>query len=167
MVVVVTGVAGSGKTTVGRVLAARLAVAFVDADDLHTPASIGAMRGGTPLDEAARAVWLDRVAAVADASRPVVVACSGLRRAHRDRLRAALDDVRFVVLDVPPVVLARRLGRRTDHFFPPALLADQLATFEPPGPDEPVLRVDGTRPVGEVAEEIAAALRPPGAAPEP
>jgi gluconokinase len=131
---VVIGVSGSGKTTVGKLLAARLGVPFADGDGFHSPANLAKMAAGTALDDADRAPWLDAIAAWLDAHPRCVVACSALRRAYRDRLRR--PDVCFVYLHGPRDVLASRLAARPSHFFPPALLDSQLAALEPPGPDE-------------------------------
>ena len=153
-VVVLTGVAGAGKTTVGRALAARLGWAFADADDYHSAAANARMARGQGLTDADRAPWLDRLAAlVGDRVRggpPTVLACSALKAAYRDRL--AGPGVAFAWLDVPPDVLAERLRRREGHVAGPDLLPSQLATLEPPAG---ALRLDGTRPVGALAETAA------------
>jgi gluconokinase len=134
--IVVMGVSGVGKTTVGRELARRIGVAFLDADDLHGPANIAKMAAGTPLDDDDRWPWLDRVGAALAADPGVVVACSALKRGHRDRLRAAAPTVVFVHLDAPQEQVAEQTTARRDHFMPPALLASQLAALEPLGADE-------------------------------
>jgi gluconokinase len=126
MIVLVMGVAGSGKTTVARALAEQLGYRFVDADDFHSPASVDKMRRGVPLDETDRKPWLDTVAAHLHGD--VVVACSALKEAHRARLKPA----HVVFLNVPPQVLATRLANRPGHFLDPALLQSQLETLEPP-----------------------------------
>jgi gluconokinase len=131
------GVSGAGKSRVGAGLATALGARFVDADDLHPAENVARMRAGQPLTEEARAPWLDRVAGVLAADGPVVVACSALRRAHRARLRAGAGaGLRFVHLTGPEAVIAARMAARTGHFMPPNLLASQLATLEPPGPEE-------------------------------
>lgn len=155
---VLIGPAGAGKTTVGRQLGAALGVPFVDADDLHPPANRERMARGEPLDDAARAPWLDAVRAhlrSLPADRGFVLACSALREAYRQRLADGLPDLRWVQLQVPPDVLARRLQSRA-HFFPPSLLPSQLAAFEPP---DRALTVDGTAPADAVVAAILAALR--------
>src|SRR5579884_1235439 len=131
MIVVVMGVSGAGKTTVGRALAAALGWPFVDADDLHPAANVEKMRRGQPLDDADRAPWLAAVASTIRSMRDGVVACSALKRAYRDLLRVR-DDVRFVYLAVDEKVLAARLAARQGHYMPPSLLPSQLATLEPP-----------------------------------
>ena len=156
---VLIGPAGTGKTAVGTQLARAIGARFVDADDAHTPANVEKMRRGEPLTDADRAPWLDRVRAlsleVLDAGETVVVACSALRQVYRERL--AQHDPRFVFvhLDVPQDVLARRLSERRAHFFGPALLASQLATFERP---HDALVVDGQLTVDEIVEHIRTAV---------
>ncbi|MCX7892988.1 MAG: gluconokinase [Burkholderiales bacterium] len=136
MIVVVMGVAGAGKTTVGRLLARHLAARFADADDFHPPENVAKMRAGVALDDADRAPWLARlnalVAASAAAGEPLVLACSALKRAYRERLADGVPGVRFVFLDGPRELLARRLAGRTGHYMNPDLLDSQLATLERP-----------------------------------
>jgi gluconokinase len=153
------GVAGSGKSTVGPIVAATLGVPFLDADDLHDDASVARMRRGEPLDDATRGPWLDRVhTTLADhRATGAVVACSALTPEYRSRLAVGLD-VRFVLLDVPVAELERRLRDRHDHFAGPALLPSQLATLDP-GSD--VRAVDGDRPPAVVAAAVVAAARRP------
>jgi gluconokinase len=158
--VVLCGVAGCGKTTVGRALAGRLGVAFVDADDFHPPANVARMARGEPLDDDARAGWLAAVhgelarrVATGDG---VVLACSALRARHRERLQSGLPPLRFVHLRVPAATLALRLAARVGHFFPASLLPNQLATWEELGADG--LDVDGSGPPAAVAAKIAGAL---------
>ena len=156
MLVVVMGVAGSGKSTVGPLVADALGVPFLDADDFHDDASIERMRAGIPLDDAARAPWLDRLHTALAAHRHggAVLACSALTTSSRARLAAGFD-VCFASLAVPPAVLAARLRRRRDHFAGADLLPSQLATLEV-GPD--VMTVDGDRPPSEVAAAVVAAV---------
>ena len=159
MIVVLIGVAGSGKTTVGELLAARLGAPFLDADELHAPASVERMRRGEPLGDAARDAWFDRVLAAAAARDPLVLACSALRRSHRSRLRGVAD-VRMFLLDVPADELERRLRGRREHFFPARLLRSQLDALEAPLPEERIATVDAARPAALVAGEIIARLEP-------
>lgn len=139
--VVLSGVAGSGKSTVGRAPAARMSLELVDADDYHSPAAVECMRRGPPLTEEARREWLTRLIDDVEGHLPLVISCSNLRRSHRDR-RRTLDDVRMVVLDVPRAELHGRLIGRTDHLFDPALLDDQLSNQEPPAAGKDVWIVD-------------------------
>lgn len=135
MVVVVAGVAGSGKTTIGRAAAERLGWDFCDADDLHDLASIERIRRGEPLDDEVRGPWLDRVRATIemaeDAGTSLVIACSALKESYRRRLSGGLTGVRFVFLAAERQVLFDRLSARRGHFAGPLLLDSQLATFEP------------------------------------
>lgn len=152
-VVVVMGVSGSGKSTVGMLLAQRLGVAYAEADDFHPAANIAKMAAGHPLDDADRAPWLDVIAEwiAARGERGGVVSCSALRRRYRDRLREARPDLFFVHLDGSPALIAARLSARQRHFMPPGLLASQFEALEPlePGEAGAVVPVDGS------AEEIA------------
>jgi carbohydrate kinase (thermoresistant glucokinase family) len=154
--IVLMGVAGSGKTTIGRLVAARLDAPFVDADDFHSADAIAAMHAGHPLDDAERAPWLERVrdAVRAEGDGPVVLACSALKRAYRDVLRDGVPGLTFVDLDVDADTLARRLAARTGHYAGADLLPSQLATLEL-GDD--VVRVDATGTPAEVADRVLAA----------
>ncbi|WP_332908236.1 gluconokinase [Naasia lichenicola] len=138
--VVVMGASGSGKSTIGRLLADRLACDFVDADDLHPDANKAKMHAGIPLTDEDRSPWLHLVgraiATEVDAGREVVVACSALKRAYRDILRSAAPGVEFLYLDGSRELLAQRLSARSGHFMSPTLLDSQLATLEPLQSDE-------------------------------
>lgn len=156
--IVVMGVAGSGKTVVGQALAARLGRRFVDADDLHPAANVEKMRRGEPLNDDDRAPWLDTVGAtLAEPSAPVV-ACSALKRAYRDRLRAAAPGLRFVHLHGDRALIADRMAAREDHFMPLSLLDDQLSTLEPLDDDEAAVVVRIDQPVDAIVDEAAARL---------
>ncbi|WP_432727085.1 gluconokinase [Variovorax sp. W6] len=161
--VVVMGVSGTGKSSVAAGLAHLLGVPWVDGDDLHSPEAVARMRAGLPLGDEDRWPWLDRVGAcLADstaAPRGVVVACSALRRAYRDRLRAASPDLRFVFLDGPPELVRQRMEQRTGHYMPPALLDSQLLTLEKPDGGEPdVLHTAIDMPVALVVANAGARL---------
>ncbi|MFT4122757.1 MAG: gluconokinase [Microbacteriaceae bacterium] len=156
--VVVAGVSGSGKSTVGALLAARLGLPFVDGDALHPAANVAKMAAGIPLEDPDRWPWLDAVGARLAAS-PVVIACSALRRAYRDRLRAAAPGLRFVLLDGSPELLVARTAARAGHFMPPALLDSQLATLERPAPEERVLVCDIAAAPAAIADAVVRALR--------
>ncbi|MCH7226472.1 gluconokinase [Haloferula sp. A504] len=147
---VIAGVSGCGKTTVGRALAERLGVPFLDADDFHPPGNIAKMSSGKPLEDADRMPWLDALGAELTRRESVVLACSALKRAYRDRLRGFAQPLRFVVLEVPCEELQERLRTRT-HFMPPELLDSQLADLEI-GDD--VLVVNGLGPVTEVVRRV-------------
>ncbi len=161
---VVMGVSGTGKSTLGATLAAHLGRPFLEGDAFHPPANVAKMAAGVALTDDDRLPWLDALAAAmsrhAAAGRSTVVACSALRRAYRDRLRAAPGRVRFVHVTVTPDELARRMSARPGHFMPPSLLASQLATLEPLAPDEDGLtlasRGDPERDAAEVLRLLAA-----------
>lgn len=144
-VAVVMGVSGSGKTTIGRLLAGALGWMFVDGDDFHSATSVAKMASGVPLSDADRLPWLGRIGAWMDGQRSLgrsgVVACSALKHAYRDRLRANRPFVRLVYLDVDRTVIARHLSERRGHFFRAQMLDSQFADLEPPGPDERAISV--------------------------
>ena len=156
--IVVMGVAGAGKSTVGRAVAQRLGMPFLDADDLHSDADRAWMASGEPLDDRRRDVWIDRVRDAMERQPDVVVACSALRHAHRRRLQSVAT-VQIFCLDVPAEELAaRRLAARSSHFFPATLLASQFAALDPEEPEEGIVVVDGDRPVTVVADDIVATI---------
>ena len=152
------GPSGSGKSVIGSMLAGRLGLAFVDADDLHPAENVAKMSAGTPLTDTDRAPWLDIVAArLAGADDGLVVACSALARRYRDRIAAGAPAVRFVELRVTREELARRMAAR-EHFMPPALLDSQLATWEPLESDEPGAGIENTGTIDDVVARAHAAL---------
>lgn len=155
-VVVVMGVSGSGKSTVGRALAERLGVPFADGDDLHPAANRAKMKAGTPLDDDDRRPWLDVVGRwLAAHPGGGVMACSALTRAHRDQLRAHRSDVTWLHLAGDPSLITERQAARPGHFMPSALMGSQLATLQPLGPDEGGLVVDVARSVTDVVDQAA------------
>lgn len=128
---VVGGVSGSGKSTIGEAVADRLGARFLDADHFHPAANIAKMKAGAALTDADRADWLRVLGeALATFDGPLVLACSALKKSYRDRLREFASSIRFVVLIVGKGELEKRMIQRVDHFMPPALLASQLATLE-------------------------------------
>ena len=144
-VVVVMGVSGSGKTTLARALADAWPATFLDADDLHSEAAKTRMASGHPLTDRMRAPWVRRIAAdlqrrVAAGER-VVLAFSGLRRRHRDRLRATGLPLRFLFLQGDPALVAARMQARQGHYMPPSLLDSQFATLEAPADEPDVARI--------------------------
>lgn len=157
--VVVMGVSGCGKSHIGAALAARLGIAWRDGDDLHPAANLAKMRTGQALEDGDRWPWLDRVAAALHGEAPLVIGCSALRRAYRDRIRAgAGGPVAFVHLTGGKDLIAARMAARQNHFMPPALLESQLATLEPPGPEETALTLDVAAAPGALVTEAAAWL---------
>ncbi len=154
-VVLVMGVAGSGKTSVGEGLARRLGVPFLEGDRFHPPASVEKMRSGNPLDDADRQPWLESMAAaLAEARRMhgAVLACSALRRRYRDLLRGACPELRIVFLSGTPAEIAPRLAARKGHYMPASLLDSQFETLEPPAADEPHARVGVDQPIATAVE---------------
>ncbi len=156
-VLVVMGVSGSGKSTVAGLLAHQLGWDLEEGDDLHPASNVAKMSAGIPLSDDDRWPWLDKIAAWirhhTAAGDPGVITCSALKRIYRDRLRG--DHVVFVHLVGSREAIAQRLGTRSGHFMPATLLASQMDTLEPPGPDENTLVVDlGHTPADEAAEII-------------
>jgi gluconokinase len=156
--IVVMGVSGCGKSTVGRQLAQGLGLRFIEGDDLHPPRNVALMAAGTPLTDADRHDWLQTIATLlSDAAargQGAVVSCSALKRRYRDQLRQGAPDLAFVHLHGPASLLASRLQSRAGHYMPATLLQSQLDTLEPPQADEAALNFDITQP----AEAIVAAL---------
>ena len=161
-VIIVMGVAGSGKTVIGRLLAEALHAEFVDADDFHPPENVAMMREGVPLDDAARGPWLDRLAGLIETAiqkhRRMVLACSALRRSYRLRLGVGRPEVRLVHLEGDESLLRERLEQRTGHFMPASLLASQCALLERPTDDERPIRVDIAPPPATLLRHIITAL---------
>lgn len=179
-VVVVMGVAGTGKTTIGPLLAARLDVPYAEGDDFHPEANIAKMSAGTPLTDDDRWPWLDAIGSWAHGRAGLggVVSSSALKRSYRDRLRSAAPGVVFVHLTGSHELIRARMAQRHGHFMPPALLDSQFATLQPLGPDEAGIDVDVAGSPAEITERAIAALRvldsatdggeqpsPPGASP--
>jgi gluconokinase len=160
--VVVMGVSGSGKSTVGELLAERLRVPYAEADSFHPPANIRKMSAGTPLDDEDRRPWLDAIAGWLSehARHGGVVSCSALRRRYRDRLRASGAPVFFLHLDGSEELIAQRLEERKGHFMPRSLLRSQFATLEPLQPDEHGAAVGVGGTAREVTERALTVLAP-------
>lgn len=156
--IVVMGVSGCGKSTVGRLLADTLAVPFLEGDDLHPPANVARMVAGLALSDADRQGWLETIAASLAQARAhgagLVVTCSALKRRYRDLLRAADPGLMLVFLQGPPDLLAGRLSARRGHYMPPSLLPSQLQTLEPPAPDEGALVQDIHREPGAIVASV-------------
>jgi carbohydrate kinase (thermoresistant glucokinase family) len=161
VLIVVMGVSGVGKTTVGRLVAEELGLPFHDADELHSDANRQKMAAGVPLTEADREPWLRTVAehmAAWEEHGGAVVACSALRAAYRERLLVASPgNVRFVFLDTPVETIRARLASRVGHYMPPELLESQLETLEPPSPDQ-AIRIDASGTPRQTAQAVVAAL---------
>jgi len=148
MVVLLMGVSGSGKTTIGTLLAHDLGWEFFDADDFHPAANVAKMRRGEPLSDADRDGWLDSLCALIDQllreHRPAVLACSALRGTYRDRLRAGRTEVAVVYLHGDEALIRARMEKRQGHFMTSALLASQFATLEEPHDAQYVVDIDAT-----------------------
>jgi carbohydrate kinase (thermoresistant glucokinase family) len=164
--VVVMGVSGCGKSTVGRALAELLGWRFLEGDQLHPPANVARMAAGIPLTDEDREGWLERIgielAQAAALRLGMVASCSALKRSYRDLLRAAEPGLRFVHLHGPRELLAERLAARTRHYMPASLLQSQLATLEPPGEEEGALSLPIGPPPAELARAAAAWLQTTG-----
>jgi carbohydrate kinase (thermoresistant glucokinase family) len=161
-VLVMMGVSGTGKTTVGEAIAKRLGWNFQEGDDFHPQANIDKMKKGEPLDDADRAPWLARVEAwISDelaAGRSGVITCSALKRAYRRTIVAGRDDVILVFLRGEHALIAQRVAHRRGHFMPPSLLDSQLATLETPDPSEQPIVVDIDQPLSKQVDDIVEAL---------
>jgi len=160
MIILLMGVSGSGKTTVGRILAADLGWAFYDADDFHPPANVEKMQRGIPLTDADRAPWLDALhallASLAGDGRSAVLACSALKQSYRDHLVAGVGGVRVVYLRGSAALLQRRLAARRGHFMPADLLRSQLEALQAPAD---AIAVDIADPPQAVAADIKRQLQ--------
>lgn len=155
---VIMGVSGCGKSSVGAALSEALSVPYVDGDDLHPATNVAKMARGEPLTDADRWPWLDLVTETLRSGAPIMVGCSALKRVYRDRLRQA-GEVRFLHLAGTPEVIAARLGARRGHFMPPGLLESQFATLEPPGPDE-AITADIDQPLSQLIAGLLPVLAP-------
>lgn len=152
---VLMGVAGCGKSSVGAALSAAIGVCYRDGDDLHPAANVAKMSRGEPLDDDDRRPWLIAVADRLRTEAPLLVGCSALKRRYRDLIRAgAGGPVIFVHLAGSRAVIAERMGTRTGHFMPPSLLESQFAALEPPGADEGTVTVDVDAPLAAIVERI-------------
>jgi gluconokinase len=161
--IVLMGVAGVGKSSVMTALAERLAWPTLEGDTLHPASNVAKMAAGVPLTDDDRAPWLEAISAwigVRERERSSsIVTCSALRRRYRDRLRRGHPSVWFVHLTAPPDVVAARIGERSGHYLPAAMLLSQLDTLEPLEPDEPGWAVEALAPPRQIAERILTSSR--------
>ena len=163
--IVVMGVAGSGKTTIASGLAETLGVPFVEGDSLHPPANVKKMAGGIALTDEDRWPWLeaigDRIEVERVTGHGVVVSCSALKHVYRDCLRKQVHGtVQFILLDGTPELIGDRMKKRKGHFMPPALLDSQFATLEKPTADEHAVILDISHPIPALLAEAANSVIP-------
>jgi len=154
---IVMGVSGCGKSTVGGLLGARTGIPFIEGDTLHPARNVALMAAGTPLTDEDRAGWLDDIASrfgALEADAGLIISCSALKRIYRERLRATCPDLRFIHLHGDKALLEQRLQYRTGHYMPPSLLTSQLQTLEPPGTDEPAITLDIAMPTDQLVAHI-------------
>jgi gluconokinase len=167
-VLVVMGVSGSGKSTIGEKLAAQLGWIYEDGDRFHPASNVAKMSAGQPLTDEDRWPWLRAIAEeidrVCEAGEHAVIACSALKHAYRDILVHGRSDVRIIYLNGAQELIASRLARRKGHFMPPGLLESQFKTLEPPGESENPLTVSIDSPVEPIVDDIVRQLRPNPAA---
>jgi gluconokinase len=156
MIVVVMGVSGSGKSTIGQLLASRLGFPFLDADEFHPPENVAKMAAGTPLTDADRQPWLELLNGKLRAQENAVLACSALKESYRQILSMGLADCRFVHLRGSLELIRSRLAERKHRYMPASLLESQFATLEPPAS---ALTVDIAQPPARCVEAIVASLR--------
>ena len=165
MIVVLMGVSGCGKTTIGKELAERLSARFVEGDAFHSPANIEKMTNGTPLTELDREPWLqsirNEIEVAIQSCESLVVACSALTRKSRELLGLEEAQIQVVYLDAPKNVIANRLANRDDHFMPQELLDSQFDTLQAPTQHE-AIHVDATLPMRRVIELILKRIPIPG-----
>jgi gluconokinase len=161
VIVIIFGVSGAGKTTVGELLACEFGWRFIEADDFHPPGNIEKMRSGNPLTDNDRWPWLERlrqqIEQLLSARENAVLACSALKRTYRDRLRVS-GEVKFVLLRGDYALVEKQLRSRHGHFMNPELLRSQFADLEEPKPDEDVATIELRRKPQELVEDIKAKL---------
>lgn len=166
---VVMGVCGCGKSSIGRLLAERLGIAYVEGDDYHTSANVAKMAAGTALTDADRQQWLltlqEKIGVAAAAGTSLVLSCSSLKRRYRDLLRSADPSLVFLHLDGPRALIAARLQARPNHYMAPSLLDSQIAALEPLGPGELGMRLDIDADPAQLVDAVLHRFAP--AAPQP
>jgi gluconokinase len=155
VIVIVMGVSGVGKTTIGEALARSLGWRYIDADDYHPAANVAKMAAGTPLDDADRRPWLDKLNSLLHKESNAVLGCSALKEAYRQRLTAGLEDFRIAYLRGSFELLSKRAGARQHRFMPASLLRSQFEALEPP---REAIEIDVVQPVEACVAAIRAAL---------
>lgn len=155
VIVIVMGVSGAGKTTIGAMLAARIGAEFIDADDIHPPSNIEKMRRGIPLDDSDRYPWLEvlaeRIVQAHSEQHSLVLACSALKQIYRDLLSGGASNVHFIHLTASRDLIGTRLQSRSGHFMPASLIDDQFAALEPPND---ALSLQASDATGRIVETI-------------
>ncbi len=153
---VVMGVAGCGKSSLGQRCASALGVPLLEGDDFHSPQSVTKMRSGVPLDDGDRATWLEQLAGQLQHHRETgcVLTCSALRQRYRDRLRLAVPDLRFVFLRLTEAEARARVAARPEHVFPVSLVSSQFEALEDPSAEPGVLRLDATASLDSLQAEV-------------
>jgi gluconokinase len=165
---VVMGVAGCGKSSLGQLCAEALGLPLLEGDDFHSESNVAKMRSGTPLSDEDRAAWLDTLAAQLQAHpQGVVLTCSALKRRYRDRLRAATPGLRFVFLDLTQDQARERVAARPAHLFPVSLVASQFAALEDPRQEPGVLPLDATQSLDDLGSAVVRWVRSAAAAANP
>ena len=163
--IVIMGVAGCGKSSLGAALAQDLVLRLLEGDDYHSPESRAKMSQGIALTDADRAGWLNRLGdELRAAPQGLVLTCSALKLSYRERLRAASPGLRFVFLDITRAEAERRVATRSEHFFSSTLVDSQFATLEAPLGEAGVLRLDASHPLDQLRSQARAWLQPGEAA---
>ncbi len=155
MIVVLMGVSGAGKTTIGELLAQRLGWRFIEGDDYHPRENVAKMAAGIPLEDADRWPWLDALNRRIRGERNAIVTCSALKESYRERLLAGIADARIVYLHAPKALIAARVAERKHKFMPATLLDSQFATLEPPAN---AIAIDVSVDAGRSVDAILQAL---------
>lgn len=157
--VVIMGVAGCGKSSLGQALAQALGLPLIEGDDFHLPASVEKMKAGIPLEDADRIGWLEALGRqLAAHPEGAVLTCSALRRSYRQLLRAACPGLWFAHLALTPEEAQRRVAERAQHFFSPGLVESQFAALEPPEGEPGVITLDATLPLATLTAQVVARL---------
>jgi carbohydrate kinase (thermoresistant glucokinase family) len=162
MKLVVMGVSGCGKSSVGKALAQKIGAKFIDGDDLHPESNKKKMSSGVPLDDADRWPWLQLVGETLEINQNIVIACSALKTIYREKILSYAPETRFIHLNGSKEMLLSRLKNRSDHFMPADLLESQLQTLEQLAPSEPGKSFEIGQPIGQVVNEISQWLEEKG-----